>query len=101
MGTEHDKAVKAVCDFVASARGNTWVTHQNARVQGTPGAPDMCLVMPTQGGRGPLGFAFMEVKVGDDNLRPDQIAFKVKVEDAGVLVVVGRARDLADAFGYE
>ena len=100
MGTEHDAALKAVCDFVASAGGNTWVTHQNARVQGTPGAPDMSLVLPTQGGRGPLGFAFMEVKVGEDTLSPEQIAFKVRVEDAGVLVVVGRAADLADAFGY-
>ena len=106
MGTAHSNALKAVADLIAGLGGHAWRTHQDGPVRGDPGLPDMWIVVRRNAGRphNPVpaewvGFWY-EAKVGDDKLRPEQVAFKVACEKGGVSVVVGRPADVAEFLGY-
>ena len=100
MGTDHSTAIQSVKELATLAGGHAFTMHQVGRVFGDAGIPDMCVVLRANGGRGPWAFAWVEIKVGRDQLRPAQIAFRAVMALAGVRVIVGTAGDVADAFGY-
>ena len=89
---DHKHAVAEITKLIRLVRGYVWTLHQSGKVFGSAGIPDMFAVAK---GR-PF---WIEVKVGKDRLRPAQAAFKAVVEAAGMTVVVGRAKDVADFLG--
>ena len=93
--SEHSQALVEVRNMVIGMHGHAWRLHQEGKVRGDPGVPDMFFVLPDAG----RWFCFWyEAKVGRDKLRPEQLAFKTLSDQAGCPVIVGRPCDVVDYF---
>jgi hypothetical protein len=84
----HKAAVAGIRRLITMLRGHAWTLHQSGRVQGSAGLPDMFAVVGTRA-------FWIEVKTGNDKLRPEQQNFIARVEACGMSVVVGSERDVA------
>ena len=90
----HKVEVEAIRRAVGLMGGACNVLSQGHRLRGSAGIPDMYVQFPER----PYQCAFwVEVKVGKDKLRPAQVAFKAREEQAGGVVIVG---DLAVVLEY-
>ena len=94
MGRAHKRQVEQIRKLVELAGGKAYTLHQSGRVYGSAGTPDMCIFWPAQDGSG-WRFAWVEVKVGRDSLRPAQEEFEALCGRAGVTHIVGRVGDVA------
>jgi len=70
MSETHKGEIEAIRALIAAVGGTCNVLHQVGRLRGSSGIPDLYIQIPRAG----CSF-WVEVKVGKDDLRPEQRAF--------------------------
>jgi hypothetical protein len=89
---DHRRAIDAVAAYVHLRHGHATIFHQDSKVRGTVGTPDMFVMLPQRAK--PLTF-FVEIKTGEAKPTRSQEDWAAVARVCGLEVIVGGLEEVS------